>query len=381
MDMNVLQNMTLIDFIIGGSTGEKTTSGDDFERKVGKMLPKGTFTWISKYRSQAKRELLKFGAARKVDNRIRGYFVPMEHAAGRAKVLNEIKAEYLKEKAEFLDKLPTIVEDWASKEENQVVTSTGALRADLIRAHAPKREELERLLSFSVSSVMLQATGFFGEDDALNKEVGGLAGQAAIEIAEDVNKSWKSNTLERTTHRTLSLVRRICQKASAMGVLSTKFHNLERMCKQVLEAIPAKGTIEGVEFLQLSALLNFCSDPDNILDEQAIKFDPLDVKLPPSAPKAEAVAPAAAQAEAADTTPPVEETLIAEPAPAAATQLDLVDAGATEVIAEVQAPAETQAVAAPAATTVEPVVTVQAEEPAPVAQSAVEPEPEVILEF
>lgn len=87
MDMNVLQNMTLIDFIIGGSTGEKTTSGDDFERKVGKMLPKGTFTWISKYRSQAKRELLKFGAARKVDNRIRGYFVPMEHAAGRAKVL------------------------------------------------------------------------------------------------------------------------------------------------------------------------------------------------------------------------------------------------------------------------------------------------------
>ena len=166
MDMNVLKEVALFDFIIGGCTGEKTTSADEFERKVGKLLPTGTFTWISKFRTQAKRALLNVGTARKVDNRVRGYFVPIKHAPSVSAKLKDIRAEYLKEKAAFLDRLPTEVETWANDEKNQVVTSTGALRADLIRAHAPKREDIDRLLNFSVSSVMINPCLLYTSDAA-----------------------------------------------------------------------------------------------------------------------------------------------------------------------------------------------------------------------
>jgi hypothetical protein len=38
-DMQILKDVVLMDFIIGGSTGEKSVGGDDFIREMGKMLP------------------------------------------------------------------------------------------------------------------------------------------------------------------------------------------------------------------------------------------------------------------------------------------------------------------------------------------------------
>lgn len=90
----------------------------------------------------------------------------------------------------------------------------------------------------------------------------------------------------------LGLVRRIRNKANAVAVLSPKFENLRRMCDDVLQSAPGEGLIEGIAFLQVSALLGFCTEPENILADQAIDFDPLDVEAP-----AETQA-AAAEAEA-----------------------------------------------------------------------------------
>ena len=277
--MNVLNEMVLVDFIVGGSTGEKTTAADDFMREVGKMLPKGAFSWVSKYRTLAKREILKVGAARRVNHRVRGYFVPVAYASDLSSKLKAIKSEFLKEKGEFLLKLPTIVSDWANHPDNQVETKGGTLRADLIRLHAPSVTDLDRVLTFDVSAVQLQQTTFFGEDDALKTEVKGLVGQAALEISEDVKKSWKGPAGGRTSSRVLGLVRRIRNKACAMAVLSPKFENLQRMCDDVLKSAPGEGLIEGLSFLQVSALLGFCTEPENILADQAIDFDPLDVAV------------------------------------------------------------------------------------------------------
>lgn len=278
--MNVLNEMVLVDFIVGGSTGEKTTAADDFMREVGKMLPKGAFSWVSKYRTLAKREILKVGVARRVNNRVRGYFVELKSAPALTDKLKVIKTDFLKEKAEFLQKLPTIVNDWASHPDNQAATKGGTLRADLIRLHAPSVADLDRVLSFDVSAIQLQQTSFFGEDDALKTEVNGLVGQAALEIAEDVKKSWKGPAGGRTSSRVLGLVRRIRNKANAVAVLSPKFENLRRMCDDVLQSAPGEGLIEGIAFLQVSALLGFCTEPENILADQAIDFDPLDVEAP-----------------------------------------------------------------------------------------------------
>lgn len=279
--MNVLNEMVLVDFIVGGSTGEKTTAADDFMREVGKMLPKGAFSWVSKYRTLAKREILKVGVARRVNSRVRGYFVELPSAPALSDKLKAIKAEFLKEKAEFLQKLPTIVDDWAGHPENQVATKSGPLRADLIRMHAPSVTDLDRVLTFDVSAIQLQQTTFFGEDDALKTEVNGLVGQAALEIAEDVKKSWKGPAAGRTSSRVLGLVRRIRNKANAVSILSSKFDNLRRMCDDVLQSAPGEGLIDGIAFLQVSALLGFCSEPENILADQAINFDPLDVDKAP----------------------------------------------------------------------------------------------------
>ncbi|AET95517.1 hypothetical protein BSFA1_81930 (plasmid) [Burkholderia sp. SFA1] len=279
-EMQVLNNVALFDFIIGGSTGEKTVEADDFIREVGKMLPRGTFSWVSKYRSEAKREILKVGVARRVNNRVRGYFVPLEQAGSLSTKLKKIKADFQAEKSKFLANLPIIIEDWANSPVNSGVTSSGQSRATLIRQHAPKREDLDRLLSFDTSAIRVGSTEFFGADDALQTEVKGLVGQAALEIADDVKKSWKGPNAGRTSSRVLGLIRRIRNKAVAMGVLSPKFSRLAEMCDKVLSAVPEGQNIEGIEFLMVSSLLSRCMKPEDILAEDSVKFDPLDVQLP-----------------------------------------------------------------------------------------------------
>jgi len=194
-DVAILKDVALFDFIIGGSTGEKTVEADDFIREVGKMLPKGAFSWVSKYRNEAKREILKVGVSRKVNKRVRGYFVPVAYAQDLSKKLLEIKAKYLVEKETMLQQLPKLIEEWADSPANKVTSKPGGeSRADLIRRHAPKKDDLERGLSFDISAIQINATSYFGADDALQAEVVGLVGQAAMEIAEDVKRSWTGAT-------------------------------------------------------------------------------------------------------------------------------------------------------------------------------------------
>jgi hypothetical protein len=276
-EMQILDDVVLIDVIVGGSTGERTVESNDFIREVGRMLPKGTFSWISKYRSEAKREILKVGVARKVDTRVIGYFVPSKFAKQVSEKLLSIREQFLAEKAIFLQKVPTLIEEWASHPTNAIAKTSGVLQADLIRLHAPRPSELDRMLKFAMSATMVKSAGVFGEADSLITEVKGLAGQAAAEIADDIKVSWKGPAGGKTTSRVLGLVRRIRNKADAMAILSPKFTDLRDMCDKVIQAVPATGTIEGIEFLQVSALLEYCSKPDNILTVHSVPFDPLDV--------------------------------------------------------------------------------------------------------
>ncbi|MBV0881489.1 DUF3150 domain-containing protein [Noviherbaspirillum sp. L7-7A] len=140
-----------------------------------------------------------------------------------------------------------------------------------------------------MSATQIQSSQFFGEDDALHTEVNGLPGQAALEIAEDVRKSWKGAAGGKTTSRVLGLVRRIRQKADSMGILSPKFEHLREACDRVLR-MPQTGAIEGLEFKQISALLEYCSRPENILAEQSMRFDPLDVEMAVEPPAQQAMA-------------------------------------------------------------------------------------------
>ena len=172
VSVQILQDVVLFDCIIGGSTGEKTVEADDFIREVGKTLPSGTFAWVNKYRAEAKREILKVGVSRRVNNRVRGYFVPTAHAQGLALVLKQIKDKYLAEKKKFLAELPGKVEEWAKAPENAGVTKAGGkTRAELIRLHAPQQGALEKMLTFDVSAIRINDTSYFGEDDAIVAEV------------------------------------------------------------------------------------------------------------------------------------------------------------------------------------------------------------------
>jgi len=304
----VLSNMVLVDIIIGGSTGERTLEADDFIREVGKMLPPGTFSWVSKARTDAKRIILRVGAARRVDNRVRGYFVPLDRAQAVSDELRTLRDTFQTQKAEFLQELHNIVEEWAANPQNAVEIKPGLTRADLIRNHAPKASDLDKLLRFAMSATQIQSSQFFGEDDALHTEVTGLPGQAALEIAEDVKKSWKGAAGGKTTSRVLGLVRRIRQKADSMGILSPKFEHLREACDRVLKQMPQTGAIEGLEFMQISALLEFCSRPENILAEQSMRFDPLDVEMEVEAPAQQALAelePVTPAPAPAESNPPV----------------------------------------------------------------------------
>jgi hypothetical protein len=263
----VLDQVVLMDVLIGGSTGEKTVDSDDFIREVGKMLPTGTFSWVSKYRSAARREMLNVGTARRVDNRSRGYFIPVAKAAEVAQRLLQLRDDFYAEKAKFLLTLPLLIEEWAQHKDNTVPTKSGQLRSDLIRLHAPKPSDLDQLLKFALSAVRVVPAEYFGADDALRSEVTGMAGQAAQEIAEDVRLSWKGPVGGRTSSRVLGLVRRIREKADSMSIISSKFGELKVMCDNVLSSVPSQGTIEGTAFVMVSGLLAFCQKPANILGE------------------------------------------------------------------------------------------------------------------
>lgn len=266
MEMHeILNELVLVDFIVGGSTGEVTTSTDDFFREVGKMLPKGSFSWVSKWRTAIKREILKVGTARKVHGRTRGYFIPVAAAEAQAKIYVDIRASFHQDKEAFLKALPGIVDGWANAQENQVRNGDGTWRPDLIRRMAPDALAMDKLLMFEVSMTRLGATKFLGETDSLNTEVKGLAGQVATEIAEDVSKSWKGDEGGRTTSRVLGLIQRIRNKSNSMGILSPKFKDLGVMCQELLQSLPTEGPIIGADFLRVSTLLNFCLKPDQVL--------------------------------------------------------------------------------------------------------------------
>jgi hypothetical protein len=220
---------------------------------------------------------------------VRGYFVPLDRAQAVSDELKVLRDTFQAQKAEFLQELPNIIDEWAANPQNAVEIKPGLTRADLIRTHAPKASDLDKLLRFAMSATQIQSSQFFGKDDALHTEVNGLPGQAALEIAEDVKKSWKGATGGKTTSRVLGLVRRIRQKADSMGILSPKFEHLREACDRVLRQMPQTGAIEGLEFMQISALLEFCSRPENILAEQSMRFDPLDVEIEAEEPAQQAL--------------------------------------------------------------------------------------------
>jgi hypothetical protein len=347
-EMQILNDVALFDFIIAGSTGEKTVEANDFIREVGKMLPTGTFSWVSKYRNEAKREIMKVGVSRRVNNRVRGYFVPKEAAQKLSEVLKQIKQEFASEKARFLSGLPQIVEEWASSPVNSVPARAGnaETRGDLIRKHAPKPGDLDKALSFDTSAILVQGTSYFGNDDALYSEVRGLVGQAALEIAEDVKKSWSGPAAGRTSSRVLGLIKRIRYKAKCMAILSPKFGQLGDLCDTVLQAVPEGQNIEGVQFLVVSGLLSRCMNPNDILSDDLVNFNPLDVEHATNAP-------AATSTSAAPVSSPV------------ATQLDLtmvqpaeiqptVSVETQPVVAADQSSAPVQAVVVPETQAVQP---------------------------
>lgn len=313
-EMQVLNDVALFDFIIAGSTGEKTVEANDFIREVGKMLPTGTFSWVSKYRNEAKREIMKVGVSRRVNNRVRGYFVPKDAAKSLSDVLKQIKLEFANEKATFLSRLPQIVEEWASSPVNLVPARAGnpETRGDLIRKHAPKPGDLDKALSFDTTAILVQGTSYFGSDDALYSEVRGLVGQAALEIAEDVKKSWKGPAAGRTSSRVLGLIKRIRYKAKCMAILSPKFEQLGELCDKVLQAVPEGQNIEGMQFLIVSGLLSRCMRPDDILSDDLVDFNPLDVEHSDKAPSEASVSAAQASVPVATQ---LDLTMVQQPEP------------------------------------------------------------------
>ncbi|WP_413460786.1 DUF3150 domain-containing protein [Herbaspirillum huttiense] len=276
-DMQILKDVVLMDFIIGGSTGEKSVGGDDFIREMGKMLPPNATSWVAKYRSEAKREIMKTGTARRIETRTRGYFVPLAHARAVADALSDIKKRFLAEKADFLNNLETIIDAWAEHEDNQVKVKDDKTRGEMIRENAPSRLELDKALTFNISAITLGTTDIFGADDALQAEVKGLVGNAAMEIAEDVTRSWKSSSATKASQKVFGLIRRIHVKASAMTVLSPKFDRLAEICKEVLANIPPGSNLSGMNYLVISSLLRQCSDARTILSDPFLQGNPMSV--------------------------------------------------------------------------------------------------------
>ena len=196
---------------------------------------------------------------------LNGFAVPDSQVEPLLQVLSQVATKFEQARTDFLSKYLAAVEDWANAHPSQ---------ASEIRAKAQTLSYVEKALRFGIGVFKVQPQAIpvsLSVPDAIGHEVGGIVGQLAHEVAQDVRDSW-SPKVDGVTQKIRGLLNRVAEKCHSLAFLDGKVGRIAHFVDEIAAALPANGRIVGRDFLMLSGLMEILSDPGRLLAESKLEI-------------------------------------------------------------------------------------------------------------
>ena len=196
---------------------------------------------------------------------LNGFAVPDSQVEPLLQVLSQIAAKFEQSRTDFLSKYQAAVEDWANAHPSQ---------ASEIRAKAQTLSYVEKALRFGIGVFKVQPQAIpvsLSVPDAIGHEVGGIVGQLAHEVAQDVRDTW-SPKADGVTQKIRGLLNRVSEKCHSLAFLDGKVGRIAQFVDEIASALPTNGRIVGRDFLMLSGLMEILSDPGRLLAESKLEI-------------------------------------------------------------------------------------------------------------
>jgi hypothetical protein len=168
--------------------------------------------------------------------------------------LDEYAVEWNAATEALVSKWPDLVEEWANKH---------PLDAFNIRNMAPSILEIQKMLEFGYVSFKLKTEQV--KALGLDKNISGLARQAADEIATDINDS--RGTGLTFTQGIKKVLERVAKKAEGLSFLHPALGTVAPGIEAVVSKLPIVGGIIGPDALLVSGLLSILTDPAKLLTD------------------------------------------------------------------------------------------------------------------
>ncbi len=196
---------------------------------------------------------------------LNGFAVPDSQVEPLLQVLSQVATKFEQARTDFLSKYQAAVEDWANAHPSQ---------ASEIRAKAQTLSYVEKALRFGIGVFKVQPQAIpvsLSVPDAIGHEVGGIVGQLAHEVAQDVRDTW-SPKVDGVTQKIRGLLNRVAEKCHSLAFLDGKVGRIAHFVDEIAAALPANGRIVGRDFLMLSGLMEILSDPGRLLAESKLEI-------------------------------------------------------------------------------------------------------------
>lgn len=196
---------------------------------------------------------------------LNGFAVPDSQVEPLLQVLSQIASKFEQARTDFLSKYLTAVEDWANAHPSQALE---------IRAKAQTLSYVEKALRFGIGVFKVQPQAIpvsLSVPDAIGHEVGGIVGQLAHEVAQDVRDTWSPKT-DGVTQKIRGLLNRVSEKCHSLAFLDGKVGRIAHFVDEIAVALPTNGRIVGRDFLMLSGLMEILSDPGRLLAESKLEI-------------------------------------------------------------------------------------------------------------
>jgi len=196
---------------------------------------------------------------------LNGFAVPDSQVEPLLQVLSLFASKFEQARTEFLSKYLAAVEDWANAHPSQAAE---------IRSKAQTLSYVEKALRFGIGVFKVQPQAIpvsLSVPDAIGHEVGGIVGQLAHEVAQDVRDTW-SPKADGVTQKIRGLLNRIAEKCHSLAFLDGKVGRIAHFVDEIAAALPSNGRIVGRDFLMLSGLMEILSDPGRLLAESKLEI-------------------------------------------------------------------------------------------------------------
>jgi hypothetical protein len=284
MYQNILGQIVLLHLDIHVWSGRRKLAPEDLKLADGSELPPESLARLGSKKVIDPEKLNDLMAVRSEAHRLAlttgtrlmgGYAIPVGRMAELKEKLDALMSKGRELKNELLDGLTQAVEEWKEKNPGWEALID---RADI------NPETVGRAISFSWQVYNIAPVE--GQEEGLEAEVSGMAGQLRHEIEVEARVLWKKSFQGKpeVTQRALRPIRAMAKKIQGLVFLEPELEELVNGICDALSGLPKKGPVKGKDFTSVCGIVGLLGN------------------IPTAVAEAEAVIAAAeAEAEAEDT--------------------------------------------------------------------------------